>query len=80
MSGSVFNCSSCGADHGAPPFACDPSIVIVLVGPHKGKLGAAIEWRRYGGPTWVRVVVGIDEGGREIRVNFDPCQLKEWTP
>lgn len=70
-----YLCPSCGIDHTKSNITKYPEIVTIRSGPHKGKIGAAIEWRRDGAPAWVRVIVGVDDHGFEIRENFDPCQL-----
>lgn len=70
-----YPCRSCGIDHTTSSITKYPAIVTIKSGPHKGKIGAAIEWRRDGAPAWMRVVIGVDDHGFEIRENFDPCQL-----
>ena len=70
-----YLCRSCGIDHTESGITEYPAIVTIKSGLHKGKIGIAIEWRRDGGPAWMRVIVGVDDHGFEIRENFDPCQL-----
>lgn len=74
-------CPVCGVDHLEPPFELAPApIVVITAGEHAGKIGPAVEWRRWDAPAWMAVVVGVDQDGFEISVHVAPCQLMKWDP
>ena len=73
-----YVCEACGSDHKEPMASVWPHPVIVLAGPYAGRMASATEWRRDNKPAWVRVVLGVDEHGAEIRENFAPCQVRLW--
>ena len=50
--------------------------VLIIDGPYKNRIGIALQWSRYAGPIYFRVLLGKDEDGFPLRENFRPCQIE----
>lgn len=72
-----LSCRICHHEHEPPKGPWRTQVFIVKNGKYKNQVGVMVEWRQMFEPLWYRLIVGHDNNGREIRENFNPCELTE---